>query len=881
MEAIAQPLPELAPDRAKPLLRTLVLCDLVDSTALVHKLGDLAATHLIRRHDRFTRALLQVHDGHEIDKTDGFLLMFDRPIQAVAFSLDYQRSLHQFNLQEGGDLRARVGIHVGDVLLWDNAEEEIAKGAKAVDIEGLAKPITSRLASLARPGQILLSGITWVLAHRAQGELTEAVDKIRWRAHGRFRFKGVPDPIPVFEVGEEGLAPFKTPPWSGKAHREVPFWRRPSVLVFEALLIAAAIIVPTYLMLRSPPAIAFASRDWVVVGDFQNHTDQSIFDDSLQVAFRIGLEQSRYVNILSDLKVRDTVTRMKRDPSTTPIDRSIGSEVALRDGARALILPSIAEIGGRVRVTAEVIDPKTQTTVYSESADGLGADSVLPSVDKVNRQLRERLGEAVAVISSDSKPLEKATTANLDALRAYSLAVTEDSKGNSKEAIALFRQAVALDADFALARVGLGRTLMLTGSGDAGEVARELDQAVNMVDRLSTRDALYAQAWLNNNAAPRIALEKWRLMEQIYPDSTPASGGLGYFSWQAANDFREATRAIEKIAVPTNPRRGMADYLLATLYLGQERYAEADTRFREAEANGFNVRNLFYAHLFAAQRQFDRAEATINRGRPTGIPTSDADLWYTRIAFALDQGKWDEATTLTEQGQAETRALRGSRRHDLSMLEQIMTVRSASRAESKAALTAHLGQLEAQGLQPSDRHFHQLMTAYLAATIGELELAQRALAPAAAFSRKGDYPHLSSLLTVVEAEMLRAQGKPQEAITVLEPYMDGQEYYFSHQVLLDAYRAAGDDAAALKQARWLADHRGRAYAEQFGQLALVPFNVMLSNLAWLEAASLSARMGHEQDALDARNRFAAAWPNATSLAFVQRQLAPKDANPKR
>ncbi|HUD43707.1 MAG TPA: putative peptide modification system cyclase [Dokdonella sp.] len=881
MEATAQSLPDPARDRAKPLLRTLVLCDLVDSTALVHKLGDLAATHLIRRHDRFARALLQVHDGHEIDKTDGFLLMFDRPIQAVAFALDYQRNLHQFNLQEGSELKARVGIHVGDVLLWDNGEEEIAKGAKPVDIEGLAKPVTSRLASLARPGQILLSGVTWSLAHRAQGELSEPVDKIRWRAHGRFRFKGVPEPIPVFEVGEEGLAPFRTPPWSGKAHREVPFWRRPSVLVFEALLIALAIIVPVYMMLRSPPAIAFASRDWVVVGDFQNHTDQSIFDDSLQVAFRIGLEQSRYVNILSDLKVRDTVMRMKRDPTATPIDRAIGSEVALRDGARALILPSIAEIGGRVRVTAEVVDPKTQTTVYSESADGVGADSVLPSLDKVNRQLRERLGEAVAVISTDAKPLEKATTSNLDALRAYSLAVAEDSKGNTKEAIPLFRQAVALDGDFALARVGLGRTLLLSGSADAAEVKRELEQAVNMVDRLSTRDALYAQAWLANNAAPRAALEKWQLMEQLYPDSTPASGGMGYFSWQAANDFGEAIRAIEKIAVATNPRRGMADYLLATLYLGQERFADAHARFKDAQANGFSSRNLFYAHLFAAQRSFDQADALLTGGKSTGIATSDADIWYTRVALALDRGRWNDALGLLEQAQAETRTLRGSRHYDLQTIEQIMKARSAPGADSRAALAAYFKQIEGSTLQAPSRQFNQLMVAYLAATQDDVELAQRALAAAAAFSRKGDYPYLSSLMTVVEAELLRAQGKPREAIALLEPYMDGREYYFSHQVLLDAHRAAGDDAAALKQARWLAEHRGRAYAEQFGQLALIPFNVMLSDLAWLEASTLAARAGRAEDAADAKSRLLTAWPEAMSLGFVRRQLAPDEPPAKR
>src|SRR5690606_37565740 len=106
-------------------------------------------------------------------------------------------------------LAARVGIHVGDVVVWDNSVEDIAKGAKPVEVEGLVKPVTSRLMNLALPGQILLSNIAYDLAHRAQGELVDLLPSVRWRTHGRYRFRGVPDPVAVFEIGEEGLAPLK------------------------------------------------------------------------------------------------------------------------------------------------------------------------------------------------------------------------------------------------------------------------------------------------------------------------------------------------------------------------------------------------------------------------------------------------------------------------------------------------------------------------------------------------------------------------------------------------------------------------------------------------------------------------------------------------
>src|SRR5690348_1113769 len=85
---------------ATPQLRTLVVCDIADSTALVERMGDQNAANIIRKHDRLARALVEQHRGREIDKTDGFLLMFERPIQAAAFALDYQRGLKHMSAAE-------------------------------------------------------------------------------------------------------------------------------------------------------------------------------------------------------------------------------------------------------------------------------------------------------------------------------------------------------------------------------------------------------------------------------------------------------------------------------------------------------------------------------------------------------------------------------------------------------------------------------------------------------------------------------------------------------------------------------------------------------------------------------------------------------------
>jgi putative peptide modification system cyclase len=862
-----------------PLLRTLVLCDLADSTALVERLGDLHAAELFRRHDRFARTLVHRHGGREIDKTDGFLMMFDRPIEAVAFALAYQRALGQLDVR-GATLRARVGIHFGDVVAWDNSPEDIAKGAKPYEVEGLAKPTTSRLMQLALPGQILLSGVAYQLAHRAHEELGDVAATALWRAHGRYRFKGLPDPVAVFEVGERDIAPLRAPPWSGKAHRETPFWRRPATLAVECALLLALVGLPLWYLLRPEPAIAFAKRDWIVVGSLKNLTDDTTFDDSLETAFRLGLEQSRYVNVLSDLKTRETVKLMQRDPEQTTVDRAIGSEVAIRDGARALILPTVAEIGGRVRLTAEVVDPNTQTTVWSESADGVGAESVLPSLDKVNQKLRVRLGEALATVSSESQPLQKVATNNLDALRAFSLGLRAYINGRRKEAITLYEQALKLDPDFARAHIELLRTYVST---DQEQLARdESRKAAALRDRLSSRDALYVDAWQASFGPQVPALEKWKALASVYPDFFTASGTYGYFAWLWANDFGEAIAAVGKGASPQNPNRVASDYLLGFLYTGEEKYAEALASFKTATIGGAMSRNEYYAMSYAAQRAFDKASETLGEGHVSDVASEDVETYATELAIAIDQGQWERSLEDFRTALAEADKIGPGKARRFRTMQLTLTTLSAPRTEQVAALGDHFRTLSAAlGNKGDTGHvdatFETLVTGYLAARVGDDGLVQSVLASDLPEARDGQYFMPKQMLAVVEAERARAAGNADRAISLLKPLVDGKELCIVHQALLDAYVAGGHDQDALKEANWLATHRGRAYAENNIQRMLTPLNVVDSDLALLTGAELLAKLDRGDEAKKQLDAFRNAWPDADRIGFVAPRLKALDA----
>ena len=194
----------------------LLFTDLVDSTLLVERLGDASAAELWTAHDRRARQLLAQHCGREIDRTDGFFLLFDDVADAAHYAIAYHQAMTELRLC------ARVGIHVGPITLRDNDPADVARGAKPTEVEGLAKPFAARIMALARGGQTLLSA-------SARAAIASTLpDGAELDSHGHYRLKGVEEPAEIFELGVRGLSAFVPPLDTDKVYRVVragELWR--------------------------------------------------------------------------------------------------------------------------------------------------------------------------------------------------------------------------------------------------------------------------------------------------------------------------------------------------------------------------------------------------------------------------------------------------------------------------------------------------------------------------------------------------------------------------------------------------------------------------------------------------------------------------------
>lgn len=181
---------------------TIVLLDLIGSTAFVQKAGPLKAAKWLQYHDRLTRSLMHRFSGREIDRSDGFLMSFERTIDAVNFALHYQAKVPLKTR-----LQTRIGIHVGIVAEVQQHELDVMVGAKMIELEGIAKNIAARAMSLSRAGQVLLTEAAF---REVKGRTNAHTPKhTRYALAGLYRFKGVKAPITVYCVGvtTESLQP--------------------------------------------------------------------------------------------------------------------------------------------------------------------------------------------------------------------------------------------------------------------------------------------------------------------------------------------------------------------------------------------------------------------------------------------------------------------------------------------------------------------------------------------------------------------------------------------------------------------------------------------------------------------------------------------------
>jgi eukaryotic-like serine/threonine-protein kinase len=346
------------------------------------------------------------------------------------------------------------------------------------------------------------------------------------------------------------VAPAAAIPWLGWLTWCMRRWYR--ILLAAAALILAAVLIIVSFSARTP-AMAFAARDFVLIGDFENQTGDPVFDKSLTTAFTTSLGQSSYANIYSRMRITDVLKRMKK-PGVDRIDEPLAQEIAVREGLKVIVLPSISGVGENYRVAASIRDVASGKNVKTEFVKANGKTKVLDAVDALSAAIRNDLGESLQTVSQ-SKRLSSVTTQSLEALRQYSIAVDRTLALRWDEAKVYLENALRIDPTFTTARASLGmlhveQAMYGMPHFDGQEGQRLLSEAVKHVDGLTDREkygilAFHARAVEKN---PSKAIGYLKTLIALYPDdsSTHLSLGRTYMQTgrvpEALEEYKEAIR---------------------------------------------------------------------------------------------------------------------------------------------------------------------------------------------------------------------------------------------------------------------------------------------------------------------------------------------------
>jgi serine/threonine protein kinase/tetratricopeptide (TPR) repeat protein len=351
-----------------------------------------------------------------------------------------------------------------------------------------------------------------------------------------------------------------------------------------AAAIAVAAVVAYIFYPRQAP---LTDKDTIVLAEFTNTTGDPVFDDMLRQGLAVQLQQSPFLSLISEERIRRTLQLMNQPPDAR-LTPELGQGVCARTASAAVLEGSIAALGSQYVLGLRATDCTTGDILADEQAQAPRKEEVLGTLSQIANRFRARVGESLATIEKHSMPLAEATTASLDALKAYSAAMMEFAWPRR---LSLLQRAVELDPEFASAHAQMGFGLSTMGESALGRQslikAHQLRHRASDVERFYI-DTLYDRDVTGNLERERRTLETWA---QSYPrDPRPHTllAGLALTStgqYEVAIAETENATALDPDATPAYTNRAFNQLLLNRLDDALETVRRATERNLERPQN--------------------------------------------------------------------------------------------------------------------------------------------------------------------------------------------------------------------------------------------------------------------------------------------------------
>ena len=365
--------------------------------------------------------------------------------------------------------------------------------------------------------------------------------------------------------------------------------------VAAAVVIAAA--VASGIFFFSHRSRALTARDSILLSDFVNTTGDPVFDGTLRQALAVQLEQSPYLNIFPQERVRDTLRYMGHSPDER-VTPDLARQVCQREGVKAVLNGTISAVGTQYVVGVDAVNCLTGDNLAREQVSVDKKEQVLGAVGKVASSLRSKLGESLASLQKFDAPVEEATTSSLEALKYFSLGEVERDKGSEQTSVPFYKHALELDPNFAVAYARLGQAYNNMGETVLG--IENTRKAFERRDRCSELEKLYIETHYYNIVTGEVdkELEAYELWRRTYPNDSIPPNNLAVShavvgKWEQSLEEAQETKRLD-------PNSAFSYNVVAGAYLGLNRLAECKAmRLQEVAQKVDNAADHGNLYMFA------------------------------------------------------------------------------------------------------------------------------------------------------------------------------------------------------------------------------------------------------------------------------------------
>lgn len=616
-------------------------------------------------------------------------------------------------------------------------------------------------------------------------------------------------------------------------------------LAFMALVL---VTVAASLFVRFRHAQALTERDSIVLTEFTNSTGDPVFDETLKQGLTIELEQSPFLNILSERRTGQVLKLMGHSPATH-LNGDVAREVCLRSGSKATVAGSISRLGNQFVIGLTATNCSTGDAFAHLQAEANNKETVLKALAASASQLREKLGESLSSIQKFDAPIEEATTPSLEALQAYGLGRRTAREKGSPADIPYYKLAIELDPKFAVAHAALG--VSYVNLGQPSIATEYVKKAYELRERVSEREKFRISAYYYHVVTGELdkSIETYELWKQSYPRDFSPYINLGVaYTWMG---HYEKSVAETKEALRLEPGNVLPYSNLAAHYIKLERPQDAQAVLAEARAKNLTskfMRTNLYALDFlrndsvAMGQQLAEVKDKPGDEDPLLSQQSDTEAYHGRLKSAREFSRRAvESATRVHTKEAATGWLVNS-----ALREAEFGNASAARKDVRESLRLSTGR-------------DVLVLAALAlARAGDVAGAQRL-----ARDLEREFPtntviKLYWLPTIQAAIELRTHN-PKRAIELLQttsPVELGSPPPMGLATLYPVY---------LRGESYLLDRQGDLAAREFQKILDHPglvLNFPIHALAYLELGKARALADDQAGARQAYQEFLALWKDA-------------------